>query len=84
VELGGFSRRKIIYLVLIEVELMLVLKGDFKKGMKISNWLKEKGLEHSRDYTWYRRSKNDIDPEDCVVFLFKNPKWETMVLLKWQ
>lgn len=63
---------------------MVIVKGDFKRGIEISQWLKEKGLVHQKDYTWYRRSKNDKHPYDCLVFDFYDPKWETMLMLKYR
>ena len=61
----------------------IILKGGFKTGLEISKWLKERGLVHDQDFTWYRRSRNDQHPYDCVVFDLKDPKWETMITLKW-
>jgi hypothetical protein len=62
---------------------MIILKGGFKQGLEISKWLKEKGLKHHQDYTWYRRSKNHVQDYDCVVFELKDAKWETMIVLRW-
>ena len=62
---------------------MIIVKGDFKRGIEISNWLKEHGLVHEKDYTWYRRSRNKDCAYDCLVFDIAVAKWETMIAMKW-
>jgi len=62
---------------------MVIIKGEFKKGIEISNWLKSQGLNHEKDYTWYRRSKNSDHPYDCLVFDLADPKWESIIMLRW-
>ena len=63
--------------------MIVIIKDEFKKGIEISNWLKSRGLEHEKDYTWYRRSKNNDHPYDCLVFDLADSKWESIIMLRW-
>jgi hypothetical protein len=62
---------------------MIMIPGDSTKGLSISRWLKENGLVHSQDYTWYQKSRDKTCAHDRVVFEFKNPSWESMTLMRW-
>lgn len=55
------------------------------KAIEISQWLKEKGYVHEKDYTWYREYVRDtgfFNPS-VVVFSCKNPEVETLIGLTW-
>jgi len=53
---------------------MIIIKGDIKKGIEISFWLKSQGLTHDKDYTWHTKSRTREHPYDCVVFAVKDSK----------
>ena len=59
---------------------MIQVTGNTKKGLKISQWLKERGFVHEKDYIWYCRSEHKV-----VVFEFteNQRKLETLIALKW-
>lgn len=58
---------------------MITIKGDIKKGIEVSFWLKSQGLVHEKDYTWHTKSRTRDCPYDCVVFITKDSKWESMI-----
>lgn len=62
---------------------MIIVKGNFHTGLEISDWLRSQGLVHEKDYTWYRRSKSKEHEYDCVVFTVADPKWETLIGMRW-
>jgi len=62
---------------------MIIIKGDIKKGIEISFWLKSQGLTHDKDYTWHTKSRTREHPYDCVVFAVKDSKWESAIALRY-
>ena len=52
--------------------------GKLSKALAISTWLKSKGLVHEQDYSWHLLSANRQ-----IVFSFQDPKWESMLVLKY-
>ena len=57
---------------------MIILRGGAKRALEISYWLKQKGLEHDKDFSWYQHSN-----QFQVVFTFRDPKWESMTIMRW-
>ena len=57
---------------------MVIINGKAAKALEISSWLKSKGLVHEQDYTWHLLSANKQ-----IVFSFQDPKWESMLVLKY-
>jgi hypothetical protein len=61
---------------------MIMIPGNFKKGITISQWLRAQGLQLDHDYTWYRKSRDDTCEYDRLVFDFADPKWQSLIKLK--
>jgi hypothetical protein len=61
---------------------MIMIPGDLKKGLTISRWLRAQGLRLDQDYTWYRKSRDDACKYDRLVFYFADPKWRSLIIMK--
>ena len=57
---------------------MIRIPGDMGTGIKVSQWLKDKGYKHTQDYNWHQDSRNRQ-----IVIVCNNQKLETMIALKW-
>ena len=57
---------------------MVIINGKTAKALEISTWLKMQGLVHDRDYTWHL-----LSADKQIVFLFHDPKWESILVLKY-
>ena len=57
---------------------MVIISGKLSKALAISTWLKSNGLVHEHDYTWHLLSANRQ-----IVFLCQDPKWETVIVMKY-
>jgi hypothetical protein len=61
---------------------MIIIPGDLEKGLTISQWLYDQGLRLDQDYTWYRKSRDDTCKYDRLVFYFADPKWRSLIIMK--
>ena len=57
---------------------MIRIPGGITEGLKVSQWLKDKGYIFEKDYVWHQDSGNRQ-----VIIVCNNQKLETMIALKW-
>ena len=57
---------------------MIRIPGGIPEGLQVSQWLKDKGYVHEKDFNWYCDSR-----KDQVIVVCANQKLETMIALKW-
>jgi len=57
---------------------MIRIPGGMAEGLKVSQWLKDKGYRFEKDYVWHQDSRNGQ-----IVVVCSNAKLETMIALKW-
>jgi hypothetical protein len=57
---------------------MIRIPGDMNTGLKVSQWLMNKGYTFEKDYVWHQDSRNGQ-----IVVVCSNAKLETMIALKW-
>lgn len=57
---------------------MIRIPGGVSEGLKVSQWLKDKGYLHTQDFNWHCDcAKNQ------VIIVCNNQKLETMIAMKW-
>lgn len=55
----------------------------YKTGVYVSNWLKNQHkLVHEQDFRWTTKMRLSVHEIPAVRFEFRDPKWATIVSLK--
>ena len=61
---------------------MIKIKGHIKEGLEISQWPKDQGLVHDKDYVWYCKSADNVVVIDIKEGVWGTCKLETAIALK--
>lgn len=58
-------------------------ENAYKKAFRITEWLRGQGLTLDRDYRWHKQITVKVNEAPKIRFEFRDPKWITMVTLKY-
>lgn len=58
-------------------------ENAYKKAFCIAEWLRSQGLTLDQDYRWHKQITVKVNEVPKIRFEFRDPKWITMVTLKY-